>query len=228
MKTQARLVANGIIESCVVTSLSAVLFAQHPGQSTIASTPKKSLSTEIKHVGTAEAKTVVKTGFFPSRQPEAYWHDQDWNIDLVIPPSNDSPYSLSIRSGRETALILKLPELYVQINSISGAPDDKAIVDADCGAELSCFAIVDLKQGKVVDDVGVSFTVISPDRRFIVFKNWFPSHAETYENEYRLYDIMKTPRQNLCGYRKNDPDHKDLHSAFRSFQRERETNSCTK
>ena len=59
----------------------------------------KPMNTEVMHIGTAETKRVVNTGYFPGLQPGVYWHDQDWDIDLVIPPGKHDPFSLSIRSG---------------------------------------------------------------------------------------------------------------------------------
>jgi hypothetical protein len=105
----------------VVTLLCASLYAQQPAGSNSTSPPKKQLDTEVKHIGTAEATTVVKTGFYPDRQPKVYWHDQDWNIDLLIPASGEDPYSLSISSRGGVASIVKLPDLYSQINTISRA-----------------------------------------------------------------------------------------------------------
>jgi hypothetical protein len=74
-------------------------------------------------------------------------------------------------SLKQRDLVDKASSYVLQIKSISRAPDDKAIAAAECDSELSCFAIVDLKQGKVVDDLGASFIITSPDRRFIFYKN---------------------------------------------------------
>ncbi len=47
---------------------------------------------------------------------------------------------------------------------------------------------------------------ISPDRRFLLYNNWSPPHAESpHEN---LYDTLKTPEENTCGYGENNPDYK--------------------
>jgi len=202
----------------VATLLCTSLYAQQPAESNSTNLPKKQLDTEIKHIGTAEVRTVVKAGFYPDRQPKVYWHDQDWNIDLVIPPSEDDPHSLKIISSGGAASIVKLPHLYTQINTISRAPGDKAIIEADCGGTCSGFLIIDLKQGKVTDDIGCEFTNISPNRRFILYDNWFPAHAESHVNQYHLYDTMKSPRENICSYRNNDPQHKDLDDNMRGFQ----------
>ena len=181
----------------------------------------KPMDTEIKHIGTAEAKTVVNTGYFSSRQPEVYWHDQDWNIDLLIPPDKHDPYLLSIRSSGGNASILKLPYNYGQINSIYRAPDDKAIIDAECGGNCNVFAVIDLKQGMVIDEVSDDGLAISPNGRFILYGNGINSAPGTdgdEEQSTHLYDTLKTPLENTCGYRDNDPEHKDLDEEMRGFQ----------
>jgi len=201
-----------------VTLFSSYVFAQQPSKSTIADRIKQPFSTEVKHIGMAEIKTVVKTGYFPQRQPEVYWHDQDWNIDLIIRSTDDSPDSLSIRSSGGAAQVVTLPDDYRQVNSIFRGPNDKAIIDADCGGSCGGFIIIDLKLGKVIDDFGKIETLVSPNGRFILYLNGYSPHAGTFENQYHLYDTMKTPRENVCGYRQNDPMHKDLDEEMRGFQ----------
>jgi len=178
------------------------------------------LDTRIQHIGTAEVKTLVNEGFYPSRQPDVYWHDPEWSIDLVIPPANaaDDSYSLNIRSSNGTTSTVKLPEVYGQINSITRAPGNKAILDADCGGSCTGFLIVDLKRAKVIDDIGAEDTTISPNGRFILYDRGFPSHVTDYENVYQLYDTLKSPLENACGYLPNDPKHKVLVDDWRGFQ----------
>ena len=176
------------------------------------------LGTEIRLIETAEAKRVVKTGFLPSRQPEVYWHGTDWNIDLVIPSSEENPYSVSVRSSCGNARTLELPESYAQVDSISAAPGDKAIVVGECGGTCNAFAVIDLKRGKVIDDIAVENSFMSPDRHFILYDNGYTPHSDDNENLYHLYDTLKSPRENTCGFRDNDPQHKDLDDTLRGFQ----------
>lgn len=177
------------------------------------------IRSEVKHIGTAEVRTVTPTSLFvPNHQPEVYWHDSDWNIDLVSPASENNPSVLSIRSSTGKVSALKLPTEFEQINSILRAPGDKAIVIEESHTGTGGFAIVDLGAGTTVDKVGIVFANISPNRRFILYQNWFPPHAETYENIYHLYDTMKSPLGNVCGYMNNDPKHEDLNDGMRGFQ----------
>lgn len=191
-----------------------------PTQSTDANKPEEPLGIEVKHIGRAEAASVVNTGFFPSRQPVIYWHDQDWNIDLVIPPtgSENDAYSLRISSSSGAASTVLLPEVYAQIKSITRAPRDKVILDADCGGTCSGFLIVDLKEAKVIDDIGAEDVTISPDGRFILYNNGYPSHGGEHENLYHLYDTMKPPSENVCGYSRYDSKHERLVEVWRGFQ----------
>lgn len=173
---------------------------------------------KISHIDGAEASSVADGSFDPAHQPEVYWHDSDWSIDLVNRASANEPYELSIRSSSERASIVRLPEEFEQINSILRAPGDKAIVVDYDHTGSGAFAIVDLKLGKLTDYVGVAFSIISPNRRFIFYQNWYQNEARYYENTYHLYDVLRTPRENTCGYRDNDPKHEDLDDGMRGFQ----------
>lgn len=173
----------------------------------------------VKQVGTAEVRsTAPGTLFDPKHQPEIFWHDRDWNIDLIRGRTGDEPARVSIRSATGSAAIVNLPNDFEQINSILRSLNDKAIVVAEDNAGTGGFAIIDLKEAKLEDKVGVGALFISPSRRFILFKNWYPPHAESYENLYRLYDVMKSARENVCGYRANDPRHLDIDDGMRGFQ----------
>jgi hypothetical protein len=129
-----------------------------------------------------------------------------------------TPYSLSIHSSDGKARVLKLPTSYAQVDSVSLAPSDKAILVGECGGTCNSFAIVDLKQGKVIDDIGVETLSISPNRRFILYDNGYTPHSYDNENLYHLYDAIKPPRENVCGYRDNDQKHEDLDETMRGFQ----------
>jgi len=214
MNTNVRLVA-ATMGAGLLALLAPALLAQSAERLPNADHPY--LGTKIVHVGDAETKQVWSGGFYPTAQPEVYWHDPDWNIDLVIPPNNsdpnsDEPYSLSIRSGDGRASIARLGHRWAQVDSILRSPGDKAIIEAYCGGKCGGFLIVDLVQGKVVDEVGAYAPAISPNRRFLIFETGMG------ENLYHLYDVTKTPRENTCGYRHNDPLHANLDEDLRGIQ----------
>jgi hypothetical protein len=176
------------------------------------------LRSEIKHFGLAEARSVTKdSGFFPGRQPAVYWHDEDWTIDLLPLSSPDAAFTLKITSGDKREKIVMLPERLAQIDSIAKTPNDKAIITAELGGMTQAICIIDLREGKVIDQIGLYNPIISPNQRFIVFNNWYLPHVGG-ENMYRLYDVLKTPRENTCGYDDNDPKHLRISDAFRGFQ----------
>ncbi len=219
MNSRTKLNANktrgGVIGLCIL-GLSCILLplpqlaqdANHP------------MCTEIDRFGSAEAKMVTRnSGFYPSRQPEVYWHDDDWRIDLLPLASLEDTYKLNVSSGGGDAMsVVQLPALYGEIREILRNPDNKAIVVANIGGSVTSFCIVDLEQGKVIDQVAMYSPSISPDRRFIVYVNGFAPHGSYAESEYHLYDTFKTPRENTCGFRENDPEHKDLDESYRGFQ----------
>lgn len=219
MNTQTRFIANGMI-GIVVTLLSASMLAQQSAQSKGAQETEKLFKTQVKHIGAAELSTVVNTGYFPSRQPKIYWHDQDWNVDLVIPPSgseNDA-YSLRISSSSGAVSTVEIPEVHRQIDTIYRTPGDKVILDAECGGTCTGFLIVDLKQAKVIDDIGAEDVTISPNGRFILYDNGFPAHGGEDPSQYHLYDTTKTPKENFCGHTPNDFKVEKLSEDWRGFQ----------
>ncbi|HEX3986015.1 MAG TPA: hypothetical protein VHX13_05325 [Acidobacteriaceae bacterium] len=88
--------------------------------------------TEISHIGPAEVKSapewVIDSAAYRCRQPDVYWHDKNWRLDLILPSAERNQYSLSIRPAIGAERILRLDDLYDQIASISATPNNKAIV----------------------------------------------------------------------------------------------------
>ena len=118
--------------------------------------------TKIMQIGDAQVQTLVETGFFPDRQPVIFWHDPDWNIDLLLPASKDGAFSMQIRSKAGKNLVVALPARASQINSILRAPNDNAIVYTDPDGESDGIIIINLKTGTIIDDLTMSDTSISP------------------------------------------------------------------
>jgi|SRR5580698_4701665 hypothetical protein len=177
------------------------------------------IHSEIKHIGSAEVREVAPgSPFDPQHQPQVYWHDGDWDVDLLIPTPDVERYRLSIGSSSKNSAIIELPKAYEQVNSVLRSPGDKAIVIEESHTGSGAFAIVDLNTGQLIDNIGMGFEFISPNRRFILYQNWYPNEATAYENMYRLYDTLKSPRENVCGYRDNDPKHESLDDGMRGFQ----------
>ncbi len=199
--------------TCFVTAL--IISVQLSGQEIAANAPQS----DVQRIGDADVRSVV-TGFITGpKQPAVYWHDREWRIDLMNRTSDDEPDAVSLQASTGEKTTVELPDYFEQINSILRAPGDKAIVVEVDHRASSSFAIIDLRAKKVIDLVGAGTTVkVSPNRRFILFDNWYPNEAATYENLYRLYDTLKSPRQNVCGWPENDPNHENPESAERGFQ----------
>lgn len=196
------------IAFCAIGVSTLSLFAQN-GRSPIHS--------EITHVGTAEVRSIDSTGGFdPDSQPDVYWHDDDWKLDLVKPTS-DRPYSVAIVPGSGSPRAVALPDSYLQIDSLSRGPSNKGLVVAEqSGAGVMAIGILDLKSVKLIDDVALIAPSFSPDRRFVIYINGYGAHSPWQtDDQYRLYDLLRTPVENTCGYRENDPEHKSLDEGWR-------------
>jgi len=229
MNSKRGIIACTIAGMSVVGLLSCLLRAQQqPIQA-------QAISTQVIHIGSAEVKSITSTsGYDPDEQPMIYWHDPEWRIDLVLPESQEiRTYSLSIKSGYDIAKIVKLPDDYMQIDSILRAPEDKVIVTADCGY-CNGFIIVDLKDSKVIDNIRTDYPHISPNRRFILFDLWYPPYAfeagTGRESQYRLYDTLRSPHDNTCGRMYDGQGHETLSVNMRGLQifpLELSKNRCT-
>ncbi len=176
------------------------------------------VTTEVRTIcqtiGNAESVSVTSPfAAYPALQPVVYWHDDNWKIDMLPQPASDGDLRMKITSSDGREKIAELPADYAQVDSISRTPSDNAIVIADINGKITAFGLVDLKLGKLIDNFAMSPPSVSPNRRFILYVN---TDYYDYYN-YRLYDTSKTPRENTCGYRENDPEHKDLDEGYRGF-----------
>ena len=178
---------------------------------------QKSFDTEITQIGEAQVQTMVSNGFFPDRQPVVFWHDPEWSIDLLLPSDRDGVFSVGIQSRSGARSVVPLPKRVRQITSVVRAPEDRAIVSTE-GSESFGFVILDLKKARVVDDVDSDGIHISPNRRFILFDSWFANWNDSVPHEFRLYDVLKTPRENTCGYLISDSEHENLDDYLRGIQ----------
>jgi hypothetical protein len=182
--------------------------------------------TQVTQIGDAQAQTIVEAGFFPDRQSVVFWHDPDWSIDLVV-PAKERVFSVRVQYRKGKASLVTLPKSAMQILSVARAPGDKAIVSTDCGSECLGFVILDLKKATVVDEVGSSGIEISPNRRFILFDSWFANWDDSVPHEFRLYDVLRTPKENTCGYTVLDSKHEKLNDYLRGLQVFPSTPTCS-
>jgi len=125
---------------------------------------------------------------------------------------------MKITPRRGDSKTVNFPNYFAQVNSITRNPEDKAIILAEATGTAEAFIIADLKEGKLIDQIGMEDPSISPDRRFILYNNGYPAHGPGQAAQYHLYDTLKTPKENTCGYRQNDPQHRDLDESYRGIQ----------
>jgi hypothetical protein len=174
----------------------------------------------VKKVRDAEIKTIPRSSIVvPGIQPEVYWHDSEWQVDLVIPASERDTSKLKLTSSATGSVLVDLPDTYQQISELIRGPKNKLIVLEENDRAQGHFGIVDLKTARLIDSVGVDDALVSPDGRFIFFQigTELPGSAQN-EYRYRIYDLLKSPSANVCGFRRNDPGHKFLDPSMRGFE----------
>lgn len=177
------------------------------------------VTTEVRticeQIGNAEVVSVSGPfGAYPTLQPVVYWHDNEWKIDMLPQPTSDGELSMQIASKSGSTKIVNFQAVFfAQIDSITRNPGDKAIVLGEANGTSSVFSIIDLKLGKQIDGSLLYHPSISPNRRFLLYNNWYTPHSENFENQYTLYDTLKTPEENTCGYGENNIEyrrHRDM------------------
>ena len=203
---------------CVFAACCIALEVPYSG---VSQTPREQVPrSEVRHIDDAEVRSLAPGSIVnPQRQSDVYWHDSKWTLDLVIPKSADDPYKVGIRSPLGNTSAVELPAYYEQVREILRGPEDKAIVVEDNDRAEGDFAIIALTPGKLVDSLSVDAAEVSPNRRFVFFQiETEPAGSPGNEYQYRLYDLLKSPQENTCGYRRNDPEHKDLDGSMRGLQ----------
>ena len=166
--------------------------------------------TICKQIGDAEVVSVSGPfGAYPTMPPTVYWRDSEWWIDVLPKRAEDGKIRIQIKSRSGETGIVELDEVFfAQVDSITRNPRDKAIVLGEANGTSSTFSILDLKTGKEISGGLLYDPSISPDRRFLLYENWFPPHAEfPQESQYILYDTFKSPQENVCGYESSNPEY---------------------
>lgn len=94
-------------------------------------------------------------------------------------------------------LRLQIPDEVAQIHRVRVGSDRVIVSGWMNGSLATCVSAFDLKSGGMVDKFWGYAPSISPDSRFIAFVKFFPSHGvERWEDQYRLYDLLKSPQEN--------------------------------
>jgi hypothetical protein len=220
MKSQTRFVTDRMFCRTIVSSFTILLALILAAPLSPQDCPVNvGVRTICKQIGNAKAVSVTSpSGAYPALQPVVYWHDDEWMIDMLPQPTSDGEVRMKISSQGGDIKVVNLPGIFAQVDSIVRNLGDKALIVAEANGTAEAFLIADLRLGKLIDRVGMYHPSISPDRRFILYINGYPAHGDVgAATQYRIYDTLRTPRENTCGYRQNDPEHLDLDETYRGF-----------
>lgn len=177
--------------------------------------------TFCKQIGDAEVVSVSGPfSAYPSTPPTVYWHDQDWWIDVLPKLAEDGKIRVQIKPRDGGAKIVEFDEvLFAQVDSITRNAEGKAIVLGEPNGTSSAFSVLDLAAGKEIGGGLLYDPSISPNRRFLLYENWFPPHAESpQEHQFILYDTFKSPEMNICGYESDNPEYRKHRDELNGIQ----------
>jgi hypothetical protein len=139
-------------------------------------------------------------------------------------PIGELTMSLTSKDGITKSV--KFPAgLLVQVDSIIRSPGDKAIILGEANGTSLVFSIVDLNLAKIVDGSLIYHPSISPNRRFLIYNNWYQPHLGG-ENLFTLYDTLKSAAENTCGYGESNPLYKRNADALGGIQVYPAQSSC--
>jgi len=131
----------------------------------------------------------------------------------TVPPrgisiSTDASNAVSILSIRRGALTadLQFAGAMTAVNQVCQLPSGRLVVFGDTGAGSSNIQIVDVNTGRVADSFGAYTPVLSPDEHWIAYRRFYPAQTVSPSEEYLLYDLTKTARQNRAGFKAEDMD----------------------
>jgi hypothetical protein len=83
------------------------------------------------------------------------------------------------------------------IDQVCELPDHRIAVFGSSGAYGTNVSIIDTEKGALVDTFLVYDPVLSPDKRWLVYRKFFPRQTDLpASDEYLLYDLLKSPTQN--------------------------------
>jgi hypothetical protein len=135
--------------------------------------------------------------------------------DRLFDPSNatyrsftQGGYQVKISADRSRALQVALtatghetrfsvPQEAAQIHRVRVAQGRLIVTGWTNGALANSVAIFDIRSGQLVDRFWAYAPSISPDSRYIAFSKFYPSHGiERWEDQYRLYDLARSPQEN--------------------------------
>ena len=83
------------------------------------------------------------------------------------------------------------------IDQVCELPDHRIAAFGSSGPYGTNVSIIDTEKGALVDTFLVYDPVLSPDKRWLVYRKFFPRQTDLpASDEYLLYDLLKSPAQN--------------------------------
>lgn len=117
---------------------------------------------------------------------------------VPLPPgiqttTNRDTHALEL-TARSGVPAIRLPLWDGRIDQICPLSEDGLVIFGNDGTSIN---IVDIAQGTLVDTFLSYDPVLSPDKRWIIFRKFLPRNTELpASDEYLLYDLSKSPAQN--------------------------------
>ena len=139
----------------------------------------------------------ISGSFQPGRQKPITYADSDVDVRLMTGQEFDS-LSIKYKEGHnQSESIVPLPAELAQVNTITRSSNGLLVVIGMVNGSGFEVVILSPTTDKVTDKFVCYKPSISPDRRFIVFIKFYPSHfVDGVDDHCMLYDIEKTARMN--------------------------------
>jgi hypothetical protein len=129
------------------------------------------------------------------KQPDVYWHDADIHFDL---DASTKDWGVVVQQGSNPAERVPLPDYLDQVYAIHRVAPNRALLLADLPAGAQFAGIIETPPARLIDSFwSAAKPSLSPDNRYILFVRFYPMHgADSYDDQYRLYDVLGTRASN--------------------------------
>ena len=145
-------------------------------------------------VDRACAREQASSGFHPDRQRPIFERFGTRSARLLI---QKKELRVLLQERGRTLAEISLPELMVQVNSVSFVVGSRVAVLGMVNGNVHMVAIIDFGERKLTDRFLCYEPVLSGNRRYLAFIQFFPPHfVEGASFIYRIYDFQKSPQAN--------------------------------
>ena len=134
-------------------------------------------------------------GFYPDKQTTIIQRSADFTVRLQRAGGEDLRLSIDKRGHQVSSFLL--PREMAQVNKIEFVSTNRAVLLGYANGDVNEVIVVDLDSGKIADRFHCYAPALSPDKRFLAFVKFFPSHfVSGVSDEYMIYDLQKPPKMN--------------------------------